>query len=60
MTEKAKQAKAAYMRAWRQRNREKIRAYQKQYRAAHQKEYAEYQAKYWENKTKENETPTAE
>ena len=54
LSEQAKQIRRERKRAWREKNREKINAYQKEWfnRPENQGKRAEYQANYWENLAK--------
>lgn len=47
MTEQAKQKRLEYMRDWRNRNREKVAAWNKQYRQEHPEVYRESRKRYY-------------
>jgi len=46
-------AKAEYMRAWRQKNREKVLAYNREWRKRNKDKVREYNRRYWLKKAKE-------
>ena len=47
MTEKAKQLKRAYYKAWRDANKEKVRKHQATYKARHPEKAKQYDIDYW-------------
>jgi kynurenine formamidase len=48
-----RRAKAEYMRAWRQRNREKVLAYNREWRKQNKDKVKEYNRRYWLKKARE-------
>ena len=50
MTDEAKEARRAYQRQWRAKNKAEILAYQKKWRSENPDKVKEYQERYWENK----------
>lgn len=54
MTQAAKDARAAYMKAYRQRNKDKLNAYARQWRKENPEKVATYTEKQWEKKAREN------
>ena len=48
LSEQARAARNTYKRAWREKNKEKIKAYQKQWHKANPGKKAEYEARHWE------------
>ena len=55
-----KEKKAEYMRAWRQKNRERLNEYQRAYRAKNKEKAKEWQRAYWKRKLSEQENESAE
>lgn len=53
LSEEAKEAKKAYQRAWRAKNRESYNEYMKQWRKDNPGKVKEYQNNYWERKAEE-------
>lgn len=54
MTQEARDARAAYMREYRQRNKDKLNAYARQWRKDNPEKVASYSEKQWEKRAREN------
>lgn len=53
MTEAAKEARKAYIRAWREKNRDHLKEYQNKWRKENPEKVKQYNATYWEKKAAE-------
>ena len=54
MSEEAKRAKAAYYKAYREKNRDKLREYYREYRRKNKEKVKGYNATYWQKKAIES------
>ena len=54
MTQEARDARAAYMREYRKRNKDKLNAYARQWRKENPEKVASYTERQWEKRAKEN------
>lgn len=50
LSEQAKEARRAYQREWRAKNKEHVRAYHKEWREKNPEKWEQAQANYWERK----------
>lgn len=48
ITTRAQELRREYARQWRQKNRDKVKAYNEKWRKAHPEKAREYQRRYWE------------
>lgn len=53
LSDAAREARNRYMKTWREKNREKIRAYDRAWSAANKDKVAEKRKRYWEKKANE-------
>lgn len=54
MTQEARDARAAYMREYRKRNKDKLNAYARQWRRSNPEKVASYTEKQWEKRARTN------
>lgn len=54
MTQEAREARAAYMKEYRKRNKDRLNAYARQWRKENPEKVASYTEKQWEKKAREN------
>lgn len=50
ITTRAQELRREYARQWRQKNRDKVKAYNEAWRKKHPEKAREYQARYWERR----------
>ncbi|MBC9707242.1 MAG: hypothetical protein H9W81_20420 [Enterococcus sp.] len=53
-SKEAREARLEYLKAWRKKNKKRIKEYQKQWQGENPKKLKEYQKRYWEKKIAEN------
>ena len=53
LSQEAREARRAYKRRWREKNRERIREYDREWRKKNQDKVREYEKRYWERKAAE-------
>lgn len=54
MTQEAREARAAYMKEYRKRNKDRLNAYARQWRKQNSEKVASYTEKQWEKRAREN------